>query len=60
MEVSIRIPDELAAEARERGVSVGVYVQELSARQTPKVTSEWQLWQADSAVKRISELRKAN
>jgi hypothetical protein len=33
MEVTIKVPDKLAAEARAHGVSVEVYVQEILARQ---------------------------
>jgi hypothetical protein len=32
MEVTIKVPDKLAAEARARGVSVEVYVQEILAK----------------------------
>ena len=60
MEVTIKIPDELAEEARAHGVSVEVYVQEILARQTLDATSEGRLQSVRSAIERILELRKGN
>ncbi|MFZ0882167.1 MAG: hypothetical protein WAN14_02100 [Candidatus Acidiferrales bacterium] len=60
MEVTIRIPDELAAEARARGVSVEVYVQELLARQALDANNGERLKSVRAAVERILELRKGN
>ena len=60
MEVTIRIPDQLAAEARERGVSVEVYVQEILSRQAVGTTGEGLLPWVCAAIDRILELRKGN
>jgi len=60
MEVTIKVPDKLAAEARARGVSVEIYVQEILARQTLETTSEQRLQSVRAAVERIFELRKGN
>ncbi|HUJ33537.1 MAG TPA: hypothetical protein VLY23_19810 [Candidatus Acidoferrum sp.] len=58
MKVTIKVPDQLAAEARARGVSLEVYVQEILARQTLDATDEQRLESARAAVGRILELRK--
>ncbi|MGA7853124.1 MAG: hypothetical protein WCA15_07330 [Candidatus Acidiferrales bacterium] len=60
MEVTVKISDELAAEARARGVSVEVYVQELLARQALDATNGERLQSVRAAVERILELRKGN
>ena len=60
MEVTIKVPDQLAAAARARGVSVEVYVQEILARQTLDTTGEGHLQSVRSAIDRIFELRKGN
>ena len=60
MEVTIKVPDQLAAEARARGVSVEVYVQDLLARQTLDATGEGRLQSVRAAIERIFELRKGN
>ena len=60
MEVTIEVPDKLAAEARARGVSVEVYVQEILARQALDITDEQRLQSARAAIERILELRKGN
>ena len=60
MEVTIKIPDQLAAEARERGVSVEVYVQEILSRQAVGTTGEGLLPWVCAAIDRILELRKGN
>jgi hypothetical protein len=61
MEVTIKIPDQLAAEARERGMSVEeVYVQEILSRQAPGATGEGLLPWVCAAIDRILELRKGN
>lgn len=59
MEVTISVPDKLAAEARARGVSVEVYVQEILARQMME-TGEGPLPPVRSVIDRILELRKGN
>jgi plasmid stability protein len=60
MEVTIRIPDNLAAEARAHGVSVEVYVQEILARQALDSSGEQRLQSVRAAIDRILELRKGN
>lgn len=60
MELTINIPDQLAAEARARGVSVEVYVQEILARRTLEAKKENRLQSVRSAIERIFELRKGN
>jgi len=60
MKVTIKVPDKLAAEARARGVSVEVYVQEILARQALERTGEGHLQSVRAAIARIFELRKGN
>ena len=60
MEVTIKVPDQLAAEARAHGVSVEAYVQEILARQTLETTGEGRLQSVRAAIDRIFELRKGN
>ena len=60
MEVTIKVPDKLAAEARVHGVSVEVYVQEILARQALQATGEQRLQSVRAAIDRILELRKGN
>lgn len=60
MEVTIKVPDKLAAEARAQGVSVEVYVQQILARQALDVTGEKRLQSVRAAIDRILELRKGN
>jgi hypothetical protein len=60
MEVTIKVPDRLAAEARARGVSVEVYVQEILARQALDTASEQRLQSVRAAIDRILELRRGN
>lgn len=60
VEVTIKVPNKLAAEARARGVSVEVYVQEILARQTLDATGEQRLQLVRAAIERILELRKGN
>ncbi len=60
MNVTIKVPDQLAAEARANGVSVEEYVQELLARRVLDTTNEQRLQSVRSAVDRIIELRKGN
>jgi plasmid stability protein len=59
MEVTIKVPDRLAAEARAHGVSVEVYVQEILARQALETPGE-QRQSVRAATDRILELRKGN
>jgi len=60
MEVTIKVPEKLAAEARAQGVSVEVYVQEILARQALETTGERRLESARAAIERILDLRKGN
>ncbi len=60
MEVTIKVPDKLAAEARAHGVSVEVYVQEILARQALGTAGEQRLPSVRAAIDRIFELRKGN
>jgi len=60
MEVTIRIPDNLAAEARALGVSVEVYVQEILARQALDTSGEQRVQLVRAAIDQILELRKGN
>jgi hypothetical protein len=60
MQVTINIPDDWAAEARARGVSVEVYVEEVLARQALNGTNEARLQSVGAAIDQILELRKGN
>jgi hypothetical protein len=60
VEVTIKVPDQLAAEARAHGVSVEVYVQEILARQALDSTGEDRFQLVRGAIVRILELRKGN
>jgi hypothetical protein len=60
MEVTIKVPDKLAAEARAHGVSVEVYVQEILARQAVETAGEQRLPSVRAAIDRIVELRRGN
>jgi len=60
MEVTIKVPDKLAAEARAHGMSVEVYVQEILVRRALEATSDGSLQSVGAAIDRILELRKGN
>ncbi len=60
MEVTIKVPDKLAAEARAHGVSLEAYVQEILTRQALEATGEQRLESVRAAIDRILELRKGN
>lgn len=60
MDVTIKVPDKLAAEARARGVSVEMYVQEILARQALETAGEQRLQSVRAAIDRILQLRKGN
>jgi hypothetical protein len=60
MDVTIKVPAKLAAEARARGVSVEVYVQEILARQALETAGEQRLQSVRAAIDRILQLRKGN
>ncbi len=65
MQVTVNIPDELAAQAREKGLSVEVYVEQVlaeavqRARRRQKTTpSESDTAKIKAAIARMDELRK--
>ena len=58
MEVTIQIPGAVANKARERGLSVAVYIQELIEKEANKESESRQ--SVREAVDRILELRKGN
>lgn len=60
MEVTIKIPDKLAAEAHAHGVPVEVYVQQILAKQALEPAGEQHLQSVRVAIDRILELRKGN
>jgi len=60
MKVTIKVPDQLADEARARGVSVELYVQEILARNAQVVHGDGSLEAIGATIDRILELRKGN
>ena len=60
MEVTITVPEKFAEEARARGVSLEVYVQEILARRALDAAGEQRSEAVLGAVDRILELRKGN
>lgn len=60
MDVTIKVSDKLAAEARARGVSVEMYVQEILARQALETAGEQRLQSVRATIDRILQLRKGN
>jgi plasmid stability protein len=60
MEVTIKVPDKLAEEARAHGVSVEVYVQEILARQALEAEGEQHIHSVRAAIDRILEMRQGN
>lgn len=59
MNVTIKIPDQLAADARARGVPIEQYVQEILAREAVEA-AEIRIESVRSAIDRILVLRKGN
>jgi len=59
MQVTINIPEELAEQARARGVAVEVYVEEVLAREAQQSTPK-DLRAVGEALDRIKELSKGN
>lgn len=59
-EITIKVSDQLAAEARAHGVSVEVYVQGILARQAHGGDGEGHLQSVRAAIERILALRKGN
>ncbi len=60
MQVTVNVPDRLAAEARARGVSVEVYVEEMLVRQLIVPERETPQKSVGESIDRIRELRKQN
>ena len=60
MQVTVNVPDRLAAEARARGVSVEVYVEEMLVRQLIVPEGETPQKSVGESIDRIRELRKQN
>jgi len=60
MQVTVNVPDWLAAKARARGVSVEVYIEEMLAGQSPSIGEEDRIDSTCAAIDRIRELRKGN
>jgi len=60
MEVTIKVPDKLAAEARAHGVSVEVYVQQIWRGRRFKQRAKSIFGQFARSEDRIFELRKGN
>jgi len=54
------VPDQVAAEARARGVPVEVYVQEILAQQALSAAGDGRVQSAGATIERILELRKGN
>jgi hypothetical protein len=60
MQVTVNVPDRLAAEARARGVTVEVYIEEMLVRQLIVPEGETPQKSVGEAIDRIRELRKQN
>lgn len=60
MQVTVNVPDRLAAEARARGVAVEVYVEQMLVRQLVAPEGETPGKSVGEAIDRIRELRKQN
>jgi hypothetical protein len=58
MQVTVNVPDQLAAQARARGVSVEAYVEQVLARDSQMVSNEARLQEIGGAIDRLLELRK--
>jgi hypothetical protein len=60
MQVRVNVPDRLAAEAQERGISLELYVEQVLAQQAIVSEEETNQESINEAVDRIRELRKQN
>lgn len=60
MKITINVSDQLAEEARARGVSVEVYVEQMLAGKAPDATNGARAESVGQAIDRIRELRKGN
>jgi post-segregation antitoxin (ccd killing protein) len=60
VQVTVNVPDQLAAQARARGVAVEAYVEEVLVRQAQEPEAEAHRKSVGEAIDRIMELRKGN
>jgi hypothetical protein len=60
MQVKVNVPDRLAAEARARGMSVEVYVEEMLNQRLLSVEGQTNRKSVGEAIDRIFELRREN
>jgi hypothetical protein len=60
MQVRVNVPDRLAAEAQERGISLELYVEQVLAQQVIAPEEETNQKSVNEAIDRIRELRKQN
>jgi post-segregation antitoxin (ccd killing protein) len=59
MQVTVNVPEELAEQARARGLAVAAYVEEVLARESQQSAPK-DLRAVGEAIDRIKELRKGN
>jgi post-segregation antitoxin (ccd killing protein) len=59
MQVTVNVPEELAEQARARGLAVAAYVEEVLARESEQAAAK-DLRAVGEAIDRIRELRKGN
>ena len=59
MQVTVNVPEELAEQARARGLDVAAYVEEVLARESEQAAGR-DLRAVGEAIDRIRELRKGN
>ena len=60
MQVRVNVPDRLAAEAQERGISLELYVEQVLAQQVIAPEEQTNQESVNEAIDRIRELRKQN
>jgi hypothetical protein len=60
MQVRVNVPDRLAAEAQERGISLELYVEQVLAQQVIAPEEHTNQESVNEAIDRIRELRKQN
>jgi len=60
MQVRVNVPDRLAAEAQERGISLELYVEQVLAQQVIAPEEQTDQESVNEAIDRIRELRKQN
>jgi len=59
MQVTVNVPEELAEQARARGLAVAAYVEEVLARESQQAAGK-DLRAVGEAIDRIKKLRKGN